>query len=131
MNAKQLQRFLDDGGLSQRGAARELAISERTMRRYVAGELPVPRSIELALRYLERRPVNIESLTAEEQETVNDARRDIREHRPGKRSMTVIPMRNAVGDLVEIRFIWADSPARLMAGKAVKQRDGLWETEIT
>jgi hypothetical protein len=43
---------LDDAGLSQRGAAREIGIGERTMRRYVAGDLPVPRAIEYALRWL-------------------------------------------------------------------------------
>jgi hypothetical protein len=50
MNAKQLQKLLDEAGLSQRRAARHLQIDERTMRRYVAGELPVPRTVELALR---------------------------------------------------------------------------------
>jgi DNA transposition AAA+ family ATPase len=52
MNPRQLQRFLDEAGMSQRGAARELDISERTMRRYIAGELPVPRVVEFALRWL-------------------------------------------------------------------------------
>jgi transposase len=52
VNAKQLQRFLDDAGMSQRGAARELGIDERTMRRYVRDELPVPRVVEFALRWL-------------------------------------------------------------------------------
>jgi hypothetical protein len=52
MNAKQLQQLLDEAGLSQRGAARQLQIDERTMRRYVAGELAVPRTVELALRVI-------------------------------------------------------------------------------
>jgi DNA transposition AAA+ family ATPase len=52
MTPKQLQRFLDDAGMSQRGAAHELDIGERTMRRYIAGDLPVPRAIEFALRWL-------------------------------------------------------------------------------
>ena len=52
MTPKQLQKFLDDAGLSQRGAARELNIGERTMRRYIAGDLPVPRVVEFALRWL-------------------------------------------------------------------------------
>ena len=43
---------LEDAGLSQRGAARELGIDERTMRKYCSGDLPVPRTIILALRYL-------------------------------------------------------------------------------
>jgi plasmid maintenance system antidote protein VapI len=49
---KQLQAFLDRNGLSQRGAAAAIGIGERTMRRYVAGELPVPRVVELALRWV-------------------------------------------------------------------------------
>lgn len=52
MTANQLQKFLDNHGLSQRGAARLIGISERSMRRYVAGDLPVPQVVEYALRYL-------------------------------------------------------------------------------
>lgn len=53
MTAFQLQRLLARAGFSQRGAARELGISERQMRRYCAGEADVPRVVELALLYLE------------------------------------------------------------------------------
>jgi hypothetical protein len=59
MTPKQLQSFLDRHGLSQRGAAAAVGIGERTMRRYVAGDLPVPVVVELALRglvYGEHRP---------------------------------------------------------------------------
>ena len=52
MTGGQLQKLLDSAGLSQRGAARELQISERQMRRYVAGVAEVPRVIEYALRWL-------------------------------------------------------------------------------
>ena len=52
MTAAQLQKLLDQSGLSQRGAAKELGISERNMRRYIAGDLPVPRVVEYALRWL-------------------------------------------------------------------------------
>lgn len=38
--------------MSQRGAAKELGISERQMRRYCAGDAKVPRLVELALLYL-------------------------------------------------------------------------------
>lgn len=38
--------------LTQAQAARVLEISDRTMRRYIAGTSPVPRSVELALRFL-------------------------------------------------------------------------------
>jgi hypothetical protein len=52
MTGKQLQKLLDSAELSQRGAARELAINERTMRKYVAGDSPIPRVVELAVRQL-------------------------------------------------------------------------------
>ncbi len=52
MTALQLQRLLDRAGLSQRGAAKALEINERTMRKYVAGESKVPKTVELALLYL-------------------------------------------------------------------------------
>jgi len=52
MTGGQLQRLLDGAGLSQRGAARDLQISERQMRRYVAGDAEVPKVIEYALRWL-------------------------------------------------------------------------------
>ncbi len=50
MNAKELRALLAECNLSQRGAAKMLGINERTMRRYVLGEMPVPRLVELALR---------------------------------------------------------------------------------
>lgn len=49
MNSKQLQGLLDRIGISQRAAARELGINERTMRKYVAGDAEIPKTIELAL----------------------------------------------------------------------------------
>lgn len=52
MTAAQLQKALDRAGLSQRGTAKELGISERQMRRYCSGEAKVPRLVELALKYL-------------------------------------------------------------------------------
>lgn len=55
MTAGQLQKTLDRAGMSQRGAAKELGISERQMRRYCAGDAKVPRLVELALLYLSER----------------------------------------------------------------------------
>jgi hypothetical protein len=52
MTHKQLQRLLDSAELSQRGTARELELNERTMRRYVSGDQPIPRVVEFAVRYL-------------------------------------------------------------------------------
>lgn len=49
MTRDDIRRLLAECGLSQRGAARLLGINERTMRRYVLGELRVPKAIELAL----------------------------------------------------------------------------------
>jgi plasmid maintenance system antidote protein VapI len=47
-----LRRVLEEHGLSQRGAAMELGIDERTMRRYIAGDLDLPRVVALALAWL-------------------------------------------------------------------------------
>lgn len=52
MTGGQLQRLLDLAGLTQRGAAKELDINERTMRKYVAGDASIPRAIEYALRWI-------------------------------------------------------------------------------
>lgn len=49
MTGPQLQKLLDSAGLSQRGAAREIGVNERTMRKYVAGESKIPKTVELAL----------------------------------------------------------------------------------
>jgi transcriptional regulator with XRE-family HTH domain len=49
MTAGQLQRLLDSAGLSQRGAAKEIGINERTIRKYVSGESKIPKTVELAL----------------------------------------------------------------------------------
>ncbi len=47
-----LLTLIAQGGYTQRGAARELGINERTMRYYCAGTQPVPRAILLALTHL-------------------------------------------------------------------------------
>jgi hypothetical protein len=52
MNAKELRRSLESHELSQSAAARELGIDPRTMRRYIAGDAPVPKVVELALQFL-------------------------------------------------------------------------------
>jgi predicted DNA-binding protein (UPF0251 family) len=56
LTALQLQRLLDRAGMTQRGAAKELDISERQMRRYYAGVAKVPRTVELACKYLWEKP---------------------------------------------------------------------------
>lgn len=52
MTGGQLQKLLDSAGLSQRGAAKEIGISERQMRRYIAGDAEVPKVVEYAIRWL-------------------------------------------------------------------------------
>lgn len=53
MTGGQLQKLLDRAGLSQRGAAKDIGISERQMRRYISGEAKViPRVVEYALLWL-------------------------------------------------------------------------------
>lgn len=52
MTGPQLQRLLDEVGKTQVGMADEIGISGRQMRRYCAGEAPVPRVVELAVRCL-------------------------------------------------------------------------------
>jgi hypothetical protein len=47
-----LRKQLEQAGLSQRGAAKELGIDERTMRRYCSGELDVPMIVTMALRWI-------------------------------------------------------------------------------
>jgi transcriptional regulator with XRE-family HTH domain len=130
MTPKQLGKLLASAGLSQRAAARELAISERNMRRYVAGELPVPKTVELALRYLQRKPADIDSLNDEERLTVEDGRRELRELRPGKRPIAAFPFRNAADELIEVRYAFSDSPAKLTVGRWIKLPSGSWGLRI-
>ena len=52
MTAGQLKKALAKANLSQRGAAKLLEINERTMRRYISGEQPVPRVVEYALYWI-------------------------------------------------------------------------------
>jgi plasmid maintenance system antidote protein VapI len=51
MTGGQLQKLLDRAGLSQRGAAKALGINERTMRKYVAGDAEIPRTVEYAIQW--------------------------------------------------------------------------------
>jgi plasmid maintenance system antidote protein VapI len=50
MTAKQFRKFLDNNELSVRQAARELGVHERTLHRYLSGNAPIPKLVELALR---------------------------------------------------------------------------------
>jgi hypothetical protein len=55
MTPKQLRAALARMELSQRAAARLLHIDERTMRKYVAGDLAIPEMLVWALRGLAQR----------------------------------------------------------------------------
>lgn len=61
MTALQLKRVLAKAALSQRGAAKLLEINERTMRRYVSGEQPIPRVVEYALLWISHQSPERES----------------------------------------------------------------------
>lgn len=51
-DAEKVRALLERISLSQRGAARELEISERMMRYYCSGEQDVPKVVMLALEHL-------------------------------------------------------------------------------
>lgn len=51
-DAAELRKLIEQGGYSQRSAAKELQISERMMRYYCAGEQAVPRVVMLAMKHL-------------------------------------------------------------------------------
>ena len=57
MTPNQLKKILDKvyGWGGQSALARDLDINPRTVRSYVAGEQPIPRTVELAVKYLELR----------------------------------------------------------------------------
>lgn len=49
MTPDELRAQLDRLGLSQSGAARYLEVDPRTMRRWAAGDIPIPKAVELLL----------------------------------------------------------------------------------
>ena len=44
--------MLDRAGFTQSKAARLIGLTDRSMRRYLAGDLPIPLSVDYALRYV-------------------------------------------------------------------------------
>lgn len=52
MTSTELRELIESSGLSQREIARMLVIDERTLRRYLAGDLPIPKVVELAVTCL-------------------------------------------------------------------------------
>lgn len=59
MTAGQLRKALERSGRTVRGAAQEMEIHERTLHRYLGGEAPVPKVIELVVKcWAEHSPLN-------------------------------------------------------------------------
>jgi predicted transcriptional regulator len=52
MTPQQLRKKLEREGLSQRKAAHLIGINDRSMRRYIAGDTPIPLVVEYALEYV-------------------------------------------------------------------------------
>jgi hypothetical protein len=52
VKADQLRRLIKSAGLSVRGAAQALDMTERQLYRYLAGDAEVPRVVELALKWV-------------------------------------------------------------------------------
>jgi DNA-binding transcriptional regulator YiaG len=50
--ADEIRELIDRAGLSQRQAAEQLGVAQRTFRDWCAGKAEPPKSIILALRYL-------------------------------------------------------------------------------
>lgn len=52
MTGQELKKLLDDANMTQVNMAKSIGISDRNMRRYVSGVLPVPEVVEIAVRCL-------------------------------------------------------------------------------
>jgi DNA-binding XRE family transcriptional regulator len=52
MTHQQLEAAIAQLGDTQTSLARSLDISDRTMRRYLAGDAPIPRVVDLAIAHL-------------------------------------------------------------------------------
>jgi hypothetical protein len=52
MNKQDLSTAIAALGTTQTGLAKMLELGDRTVRRYVAGDAPIPRVVELAVIYL-------------------------------------------------------------------------------
>jgi predicted transcriptional regulator len=52
MRPPQLKKLLVEAGLNQTEAASSIGVTARQMRRYISGDTPVLKVVELALRYV-------------------------------------------------------------------------------
>ena len=114
MNPNQLRRLLDVAGLSQTGAARALDMSDRTMRRYISGELPIPRVVEAALRQhiakAGKSVVGIDELTERELKSFRDAVDRAKAATWSRRHwIHCEPLKDGTGRLCEVRVRGGES----------------------
>ena len=64
-----------------------------------------------------------DTITDAERIAMDDALQDFRFVRPGGRMLIERPMRDSGGTLIEVHYVWAESPTHVV-GKAVRQPDG-------
>jgi hypothetical protein len=76
MTKAQLEKALDAAGLSQSEAARQLGLDPRSMRRYIAGEVEVPRFVEFMLETWN--DTNLRGVNARLRGIVQFAQRELR-----------------------------------------------------
>ena len=74
-------------------------------------------------------PADPASITDAERLHLEDAAREFRFYRPGDRVVIERPMRDASGTLMEVHYLWADAPNRVV-GRAVRQPNGHFAVEI-
>ena len=74
MKAKQLREMLEAHDVSQRRMSKALGINERTMRRYVSGEQPVPMVVEFALYAMILLPEGLDKNSEEYQDVASRLR---------------------------------------------------------
>lgn len=74
-------------------------------------------------------PADPDSITDVERLHLEDAAREFRFYLSGDRVVIERPMRDAGGTLIEVHYLWADAPNRVV-GKAVRQPNGHFAVEI-
>src|SRR5690348_14796129 len=115
MNAKQLKRLLKSAGLTQSGAALQLSIHDRTMRRYISGYLQISRVGEIASSRLTTSVVGIDELTEWELVSFSEAVDIARGVRGAGGFIHSEPVRDANNRFCELRVYNGDSPPELLA----------------
>ena len=64
MNGTEYGRALERLGLSQVGAARLLGVNDRTSRRWIANEVPIPLSVAVMLQLIIKRRIETDYVQA-------------------------------------------------------------------